>query len=110
MTSLLTKPQESFASPFEVEIAPAPEWLINGSNEGVESDVGDWLWEARNSEKFRAVYDEGDISRWEEVARAHGEIFKDIRPAATLVEVRGLIEPELLVEIEVTAVIGERRL
>jgi enamine deaminase RidA (YjgF/YER057c/UK114 family) len=49
-----------------------------------------------------------DISRWEDVARAHGETFKDIRPAATLVEVRGLIEPELLVEIEVTAVMGER--
>jgi enamine deaminase RidA (YjgF/YER057c/UK114 family) len=50
-----------------------------------------------------------DISRWEEVARAHGEIFKDIRPAATMVEVNALIEPELLVEIEVTAVMGERR-
>ena len=45
-----------------------------------------------------------DISRWEDVARAHGEIFKDIRPAATMVEVNALIEPELLVEIEVTAV------
>jgi enamine deaminase RidA (YjgF/YER057c/UK114 family) len=49
-----------------------------------------------------------DISRWEEVARAHGEIFKDIRPASTLVEVSGLIEPELLVEIEATAVLAER--
>jgi enamine deaminase RidA (YjgF/YER057c/UK114 family) len=50
-----------------------------------------------------------DISRWEEVARAHGDIFKDIRPAATMVEVKALIEPDLLVEIEVTAVMGERR-
>jgi enamine deaminase RidA (YjgF/YER057c/UK114 family) len=49
-----------------------------------------------------------DISRWEEVARAHGEVFKDIRPASTLVEVSGLIEPELLVEIEVTAVLPQQ--
>lgn len=47
-----------------------------------------------------------DISRWEEVARAHGEVFGEIRPAATMVEVRRLIAPELLVEIEVDAVIG----
>jgi enamine deaminase RidA (YjgF/YER057c/UK114 family) len=47
-----------------------------------------------------------DISRWEEVARAHGEVFQEVRPAATMVEVRNLIEPELLVEIEVDAVVG----
>jgi len=45
-----------------------------------------------------------DIARWEEVARAQGEIFADIRPAATLVEVTALVNPELLVEIEVDAV------
>jgi enamine deaminase RidA (YjgF/YER057c/UK114 family) len=44
-----------------------------------------------------------DISRWEEVARAHGEIFRDIRPAATMVEVRALIDPAMLVEIEADA-------
>ena len=48
-----------------------------------------------------------DVSRWEEVARAHGEVFRDIRPAATMVEVRRLIDPEMLVEIEVDALIGE---
>jgi enamine deaminase RidA (YjgF/YER057c/UK114 family) len=48
-----------------------------------------------------------DISRWQEVGRAHGEVFRDIRPVATMVEVRALISPELLVEIEVTAVIRE---
>jgi enamine deaminase RidA (YjgF/YER057c/UK114 family) len=47
-----------------------------------------------------------DIGQWEEIGRAHGEVFRDIRPAATMVEVKALIEPELLVEIEVTAVIA----
>jgi len=48
-----------------------------------------------------------DISRWEEIGRAHGEFFRDIRPVSTMVEVRSLIEPELMVEIEVVAVISE---
>ena len=48
-----------------------------------------------------------DITRWEEVGRAHGEFFRDVRPAATMVEVRRLIDPEHLVEIEVDAVIDE---
>ena len=47
-----------------------------------------------------------DINHWQEVARAHGEFFRDIRPAATMVEVSALIEPDLVVEIEVTAVAG----
>jgi enamine deaminase RidA (YjgF/YER057c/UK114 family) len=46
-----------------------------------------------------------DISRWEEVAKAQGEVFAEIRPAATLVEVKALVKPELLVEIEADAVI-----
>ena len=46
-----------------------------------------------------------DISQWEAVGRAHGEVFRDIRPAATMVEVKGLIDPEMLVEIEVDAVV-----
>ncbi len=44
-----------------------------------------------------------DISRWEAVARAHGEFFSAIKPAATMVEVRALIDPEMLVEIEAEA-------
>jgi enamine deaminase RidA (YjgF/YER057c/UK114 family) len=44
-----------------------------------------------------------DISRWEEVGRAHGEFFKAIKPAATMVEVSALIRPESMVEIEFTA-------
>jgi enamine deaminase RidA (YjgF/YER057c/UK114 family) len=47
-----------------------------------------------------------DISRWQEVARAHAEFFGSIRPAATMVEVAKLIDPDHLVEIEVDAVIG----
>ena len=41
-----------------------------------------------------------DISRWQEAARAHGEVFGDIRPASTFVEVKGLIDKGWLVEIE----------
>ncbi len=44
-----------------------------------------------------------DISKWEGVAKAHNERFGTIRPAATMVEVRSLIDPEMLVEIEVDA-------
>ena len=47
-----------------------------------------------------------DISKWEEVGRAHGEIFGTIKPASTMVEVSALIDERLLIEIEVTAVIA----
>jgi enamine deaminase RidA (YjgF/YER057c/UK114 family) len=45
-----------------------------------------------------------DITRWEEVGRAHGEVFAQIRPATTMVEVSRLIDPRMLVEIEAEAV------
>jgi enamine deaminase RidA (YjgF/YER057c/UK114 family) len=48
-----------------------------------------------------------DISRWEAIGRAHGQIFRDIRPVATMVEVKRLIDPDMLVEIEVEAVVSE---
>ena len=48
-----------------------------------------------------------DIAHWEEVGRVHGECFGNIRPAATMVEVRSLIDPDMLVEIEVDAYIPE---
>ncbi len=47
-----------------------------------------------------------DISQWEEIARAHRECFDTIRPATTMVEVRRLIVPEMLVEIEADAYVG----
>jgi enamine deaminase RidA (YjgF/YER057c/UK114 family) len=46
-----------------------------------------------------------DIAQWEAVGRAHGELFRDIRPVATMVEVSRLIDPDMLVEIEVEAVL-----
>jgi enamine deaminase RidA (YjgF/YER057c/UK114 family) len=45
-----------------------------------------------------------DVTDWDEVARAHGEVFGQIRPAATLVEVTSLLEPDMLVEIEADAI------
>ena len=47
-----------------------------------------------------------DISKWEEVGRAHGEFFKNIKPASTMVEVSALINLELVVEIEATAILS----
>ena len=46
-----------------------------------------------------------DISRWEEYGKAHGEVFADIRPCTSMIEVKGLIDKEYLIEIEATAVV-----
>jgi enamine deaminase RidA (YjgF/YER057c/UK114 family) len=46
-----------------------------------------------------------DISRWEEYGKAHGEFFSKIKPCTSMIEVKGLISPEYLVEIEATAIV-----
>lgn len=46
-----------------------------------------------------------DIGRWEEYAKAHSEFFKNIKPATSIVEVKALMDPEMLIEIEATAIL-----
>jgi len=48
-----------------------------------------------------------DMEQWQEAGRAHGEFFKNIKPAATMVEVSKLISPDLLIEIEASAIIQQ---
>jgi enamine deaminase RidA (YjgF/YER057c/UK114 family) len=48
-----------------------------------------------------------DINRWQEYGRAHGEFFHQIRPASTMVEVTRLVDPAMMIEIEVDAVVAE---
>ncbi|MEO8665861.1 MAG: RidA family protein [Ignavibacteria bacterium] len=47
-----------------------------------------------------------DIKKWEEVGRAHGEFFKNVKPVTSMVEVNALVDPAMLVEIEAEALIG----
>ncbi|MFN5135897.1 MAG: RidA family protein [Chitinophagaceae bacterium] len=49
-----------------------------------------------------------DISKWEEVGRAHGEVFKTIKPASAMVQVSALINKHMLVEIEATAILSKK--
>jgi len=48
-----------------------------------------------------------DISEWEPIARVHGEVFHDIRPVTAMVEVAGLVDPDMLVEIEAVAIVSQ---
>jgi enamine deaminase RidA (YjgF/YER057c/UK114 family) len=50
-----------------------------------------------------------NIDQWQDVGRAHGEVFGTIRPATTMVEVKRLIDPEMLVEIEADAILTQEK-
>jgi enamine deaminase RidA (YjgF/YER057c/UK114 family) len=64
---------------------------------------------ARLSDIVRTRLFVTDISRWEEYGRVHGDLFRTTRPVATMVEVRRLLDPAMMVEIEVEAEIAPRR-
>ncbi len=89
--------------------------------DGKTSRVGDAYGQARRCLEIikQAIEDAGgklenvvrtrqmitDISKWEEVGRAHGQFFSEIRPASTIVEVKGLVQPDWIVEIEADCVV-----
>ena len=60
---------------------------------------------ARMADVVRTRVFTTDISRWQEIGRAHGEFFRDVRPASTMVEISRLISPDMLVEIEADAIL-----
>jgi len=62
---------------------------------------------ARMADVVRTRVFTTDISRWQEIGRAHGEFFRDVRPASTMVEISRLISPDMLVEIEADAILTE---
>jgi enamine deaminase RidA (YjgF/YER057c/UK114 family) len=70
--------------------------------------IGDALTEAGAafSDVVRTRIYLTDASKWEEAGRAHGEVFSEIRPANTTIGVSGFVDPAILVEIEVTAIVG----
>ena len=71
----------------------------------IERAIGEAGGELRHVTRTRVMLT--DISRWREAARAHGEVFADVRPAATFMAVSGFIDPGWLVETEADAVRGE---
>ncbi|MFI5135470.1 MAG: RidA family protein [Chitinophagales bacterium] len=70
----------------------------------------DWALDkagAKISDVVRTRIFTTDISQWEKIGRAHGEVFKEILPCTTMVEVKALISPEYLLEIEADAIISD---
>jgi enamine deaminase RidA (YjgF/YER057c/UK114 family) len=92
---------------------PDGEILLPGDVEGQAREalriIGEALREAGASlaDVVRTRVFLADVSRWEEAGRAHGDVFREIRPANTIVGVSGFVDPAILVEIEVTAVVSE---
>lgn len=70
--------------------------------EGALSELGSSMADVVRTRMFVT-----DISKWEEIGKAHGEFFQEIQPAASMIEIKGLIDPDLLVEIEAEAIVGE---
>jgi enamine deaminase RidA (YjgF/YER057c/UK114 family) len=62
---------------------------------------------ARMADVVRTRVFTTDISRWQEIGRAHGEFFRDVRPASTMVEISRLISPDMLIEIEADAILAD---
>ncbi|MXQ55989.1 RidA family protein [Shimazuella alba] len=70
--------------------------------EGALQELG-----AKMSDVIRTRMFVTDISKWEEIGKAHGEFFREIQPVASMIEVKGLIDPDLLIEIEVDAIVND---
>ena len=105
------------AGPF-IEIAGTTATKEDGSIEGVGNAHRQTQYILQKIEQVLAHFDTDmsrvirtrmyvtDIAHWEDVGRAHGEFFSQIKPVATMVEVSNLIHRDMLVEIEVTAYVG----
>ncbi|MFN2589850.1 MAG: RidA family protein [Actinomycetota bacterium] len=80
---------------------------VAGQTRAALTTIGEALAEAGSSfdDVVRTRILLKDVSRWEEAGRAHGEVFKDIRPANITMGVAGFIDPDILVGIEVTAIV-----